>query len=265
MPNETKSQPRPSRPRTSHPQPHRRPTMYAVRGGMDDISARCGASVSGTSEERGDASRRDATTAMARFLPHATDRVGDPHLPGGRSKRFIPGRVLFRIRPGSIGIHTRSSRNGTTLAPVNVHDVHLMARPPTGTAGASGGGGTCSETPETDWFWGTGPPASVDPVPLLPDQEAPKQGLGGPSNLWGGSGFPSSQRPARGAVPSPQVSLHGQLFPGMMNGSRHTTPQYEARRENGRSLAGPGLEQQLPRGPGLAPYHEAPFLAVELP
>lgn len=95
MPNETKSQPRPSRPRTSHPQPHRRPTMYAVRGGMDDISARCGASVSGTSEERGDASRRDATAAMARFLPHATDRVGDPHLPGGRSKRFIPGRPCF--------------------------------------------------------------------------------------------------------------------------------------------------------------------------
>lgn len=95
MPNETKSQPRPSRPRTSHPQPHRRPTMYAVRGGMDDMSARCGASVSGTSEERGDASRRDATAAMARFLPHATDRVGDLHLPGGRSKRFIPGRPCF--------------------------------------------------------------------------------------------------------------------------------------------------------------------------
>lgn len=37
----------------------------------------------------------DATTAMARFLPHATDRVGDPHLPGGRSKRFIPGRLSF--------------------------------------------------------------------------------------------------------------------------------------------------------------------------
>lgn len=199
-------------------------------------------------------------------VPATRHRSGRRSPSTGRPIQTVhPWPALFRIRPGSIGIHTRSSRNGTTLAPVNVHDVHLMARPPTGTAGASGGGGTCSETPETDWFWGTGPPASVDPVPLLPDQEAPKEGLGGPSNLWGGSAFPSSQRPTRGAVPSPQVSLHGQLFPGMMNGSRHTTPQYEARRENGRSLAGPGLEQQLPRGPGLAPYHEAPFLAVELP
>jgi hypothetical protein len=142
--------------------------------------------------------------------PHATDRVGDPHLPGGRSKRSIPGRPCFVSvlapsgpTPGARETVRRwhQSTSTTSLwwpasrqAPPKLQEV---AEPAQKHQKLTGSGAVAPWT-------------SVNPGPLA-DQGAPKQGLGAihrDVHICGWQRLPPSQRCY---ADSPQIPLYWQL------------------------------------------------------
>lgn len=232
---------------------HRRqpaePTMLVV------VEYRCSFGNIGT------ARRPTPPGTAARFLPHATDRVGDPHLPGGRSKRSIPGRSCFvsiqapsRPTPGAREtVRQWHQSTSTTSIPWPAR----RQAPPEPQEVAE-------HVQKHQTLTGSGAAVLEQVSTRVPDQTKglPRKELGVihcDTPICGWKRLPLKSEVLCRFTPNLIVWT---AFPGMMNGSRHATPQYEARSENGRSLAGPRLEAGATpptRGPGLAPYLKPPF------